>query len=569
MKKLSLLTLPVMLAGLSGQADFLSAQEQGGIEQEIFGEAIQVNVVNVEVYVSDKQGRPVPDLTLDDFEIFEDGQQMEITNFAGVVGGERLLPAVGGAGLEPAQERPTARLPLPVIEPEPPREDQRLRLVVYVDNVNIRPLERKRVMDELRSFLHTKLGREDQAMLVSYDRSFKLRQPFTSDFDLISRALEEIDAVRGEGGAFDAERRRLIRRIDRSENAGQALLAIRPYADSVYDSLNRSVDALRDLVEFLAGLPGRKAVLYVSSGIPMVAALDLLSAVEQKFASQSAMSDIMSYDASRRFEELGSVANANGITFYTLDAGGLRPDMAGAAENPGVGDDRLATHLYRDHYANLQDPLFFMADETGGRAILNRNEVLPALDEIASDFDSYYSLGYSPDHFGTGRLYNLKVQVKRKGVRVRHRKSYRDKSSRTLMHESTRAALLHAVDSNPWGLDLVFGRAVEREKDRFVVPMQVRIPVGKLVLFPRGTYHEARVRLFIAAMDEKGGLSAVEEAPLGIRIPSDKVDAALGEKWLYTHRLLMRQGRHSVAVGVQDELAAESAVTIRSLVVGG
>ena len=62
-----------------------------------------------------------------------------------------------------------------------------------------------------------------------------------------------------------------------------------------------------------------------------------------------------------------------------------------------------------------------MAVETGGQAILGTNAVLPALDRVAEDLSTYYSLGYQPAHNGDGRYHKLVVKVLRKGVRVRNR----------------------------------------------------------------------------------------------------------------------------------------------------
>jgi len=537
-------------------------------EAETFSETVQVNVVNIEVFAADKRGRPVTDLAVEDFELFEDGRRMEITNFSRVINRRRLGDEASGAATATGELADRPQPAVSSLEPADLPEDERLHLVVYLDNVSLRPLERKRVMQELKSFLFNHVRPEDRVMVASYDRSLKIRQPFTSDSSLVLQALDEASEVRGEGNQFDAERRRLISAFDRFTSSSQALMEIRPFADSVQDTVSRSIDSLRDLIEGLAGLPGRKTVLYVSSGLPMVAAADLFGAVQERFESSAAMSDLFNYDASRRFDELSANANAHGITFNTLDAGGLRPDMAGAAENPGIGNDRVSSFLYRDHQANLQDPLFLMADETGGRAILNRNEILPALDEIGEDFNTYYSLGYSPGHFGTGRQYTVEVKVKRKGVRPRYRRSYRDKSDMTLMDEQVRAALRHGVENNLWHLELQFGPPEQRRDGKFVVPVQIRIPVQELVLVPQGESHQVSVLMFLAAMDAQGDLSAVEVTPLGLRIANENVEAARSETWLYTHRLLMGEGRQSLAIALRDQFSGSSSLITRSVTIG-
>jgi len=145
-------------------------------------------------------------------------------------------------------------------------------------------------------------------------------------------------------------------------------------------------------------------------------------------------------------------------------------------------------------------------------AILNSNVIMPRLEKIATDFNSYYSLGYTPPHFGDGRYYKLEVKVKgRKDVVVRNREGYRDKSTESRMSDGTLAALNFPFEENPLGVTLEFGQPRARDDGFYLVPVLVRIPIGRLALIPREQTHteEAKVRLFIAALDEAGGTSDV------------------------------------------------------------
>ncbi len=98
--------------------------------------------------------------------------------------------------------------------------------------------------------------------------------------------------------------------------------------------------------------------------------------------------------------------------------------------------------------------------------------------------------------------------------------------------------------------------------------MLVKIPMGKLVMVPREATHEARVRLFIAAVDGEGNTSEVQQVPLPISIPGGEVETAKGKDYVYSVSLLMRGGDQKVAVGVRDDVAAESSFVSRSLRVG-
>jgi hypothetical protein len=106
------------------------------------------------VFVTDKKGEPVRGLKQEDFQIFEDGHPVAISNFYSVDDSGKprtaalLPPPVPGAAKPPGVE-----------EPPPVPEEQRLYLIVYVDNFNIKPFNRNRVFRRIREFLDYNVGR--------------------------------------------------------------------------------------------------------------------------------------------------------------------------------------------------------------------------------------------------------------------------------------------------------------------------------------------------------------------------------------------------------------------------
>jgi VWFA-related protein len=533
--------------------------------QDSYIESVNVSVVNVDVYVTDRSGQRIKGLTKDDFEITENGKTVAITNFYAVEGGKAML--AGDEPIPPPAAVPGA--PARKVEAPPLPEDQRLRLIVYIDNFNMQPFNRNRVMRELRVFLSQKVTKGDQVMLVTYDRSTHVRQTFTSDTDLINSSLIEIEKISAQGVHAASERRDALRDIEESRSASQAEGIARSYAESTFNDLSFSIDALKELVASLAGMPGRKAILYVSDGLQLIAGQDVYYAVQSKYGEQTtSLTTAVQYDTSRRFNELAAQANANRVTFYTIDAAGLRVNSSISAENQTAGQG-----IYIDsiQISNLQAPLQMLAEKTGGVAIINRNEVLPALNKVAEDFGSYYSLGYTPTHYGDGRYYKIDVKMKRKdkSLTVRHREGYRDKSFESRMTDGTLAVLNFPFQDNKFGLELDFGQPTAREDGLFLVPVVVKIPLSKLVLVPRDQTQEARVRLYIAAMDTEGGISDVQQVPLPISIPAADVQAAMGKHYAYSVNLLMRRGDQKVAVGVRDDVAGESSFVSRTLRVGG
>jgi VWFA-related protein len=570
----------LLLLGIGGAAAPSGAQNKvpkappftGQNEDADFGETVNVTVVNVDVYVTDKQGKRVTGLTKDDFQIFENKRPVEITNFYAVQDGQSVAPPV-----EAPQEAEAPAAPAPgvavVQKPRTP-EDQRLRLIVYIDNFNLRPFNRNRVMRELRAFIGTKLTRDDQIMLVTYDRELHVRRALTSDPSLVASAMLELEKISAQAVHQDSERRDVLERIEDSRSVSEAEMAARSYAESTYNDLSFSINALKEIVNSLAGVPGRKAILYVSDGLQMIAGQDVFYAIQNKYGEQStSLTQQYQYDTSRRFTELTAQANANRITFYTIDAAGLRAYDSNSAQNRGPGSSApgLSTLIDSVNISNLQAPLQKLAEDTGGVAILNANQITPQLDRIAGDFGTFYSLGYTPHHYGDGRYYKVEVKLKKKekGYVVRHREGYRDKSTDSRMTDGTVAALSFPYEENPLGISMTFGKPTARPDGFYVVPVEVKIPIGKLVLMPRGETHDANVRLFVAAIDSTGNTSDVQQTPVPITVPAADLAAASGKHYVYTVSLLMRAGDQRVAIGVRDDIAGEASFISGGLRVGG
>jgi VWFA-related protein len=541
---------------------------------EPFVETINVGVVNVDVYVTDKKGSPVTGLSKNDFQLLENGRPVEITNFYAVNDGKAVTPLtpIEVAATAPAPGAPPSSAEMEKVQTP---EDQRLRLIVYIDNYNLVPFHRNRVMRELRAFLGQKLGRDDQMMLATYDRELHIRHGFTSDPSLIAAGLLDIEKISAQGVHAESDRRDVLQKIADSKSVTEAETYAHSYAENTFNDLSFSLDSLKKMIDALSGMPGRKAVVYVSDGLPMIAGEDVFYAIQGKYGEQTtSMTSTLTYNVARRLDEMTAQANANRVTFYTIDAAGLRSYDSNSAENQGTGAGAPGMSQLVDsvRISNLQSTLQTLAEKTGGFAILNTNDATPKLERVASDFKTYYSLGYTPPHFGDGRYYKIEVKVKsRKDLQVRHREGYRDKSIETLMSDGTLAALNFPFEQNPLGITLEFGQPRPRDDGFYLVPVLVRIPIGKLALIPheQTQTEDARVRLFIAALDSAGATSEVQQAPVPISIPAKDVQVAQKKQYVYSVTLLMRPGEQRVSIGVRDDVGAQACFLSRSLRVGG
>ncbi len=576
-----------ILLSLHSDTPLTAQQVAAGSERvsgPVFIETVEVEVIDIDVYVTDADGQPVHGLTQDDFELLVDDRRVAISNFYAVEErGDELWVRRGGADAEPlaapAPDDPLAPgLPArarPVVSSE-----QALHVVVYIDNLNLTPFNRNRVLRELRSFIREQLRPEDNVMLVSYDRSIDLLMPFTNDREELNRALLELEETTGNRVHRNNERRDIVALINdvNLETAGRrgseqfqrgvregrviggpvglARNQLIAYAGSVRNDTHLSIDGLGSLVENLSGLPGRKAVVYVADGLPMIAAEDMFHFIRDAYEDAVSLVEMTSYDMSRRFQQLAAAANANRTSFYTIDARGLTVYSQGTVEQQAAGLPGQGLLIDQIRVTNLQSPLRLMARETGGRSIFNANRVMPDLLKIARDFRNYYSLGYMPAIAGTGRLHAIEVRLKNRprGVDLNYRRGYRTRTVESRMAEGTLSALHLNVYENPLGVRVQSLSSKRRADGHYDVRLVVDVAWDELVLVPREGVHHGRIRLWLAAKDEKDRATEPRLSELNIAVPQDRLAEIEGRRWRYGLELTMEAGYHDIGIGLRDDV---------------
>ncbi|MEM7583169.1 MAG: VWA domain-containing protein [Acidobacteriota bacterium] len=530
----------------------------------VFIDRVDVNIVNVEVFVTDRSGKHVEGLTVDDFEIYEDGERVEITNFFAVArppaarqASESQDPAPSTAQTAP----PPAAAPKVDIPPE-----QRLHLLVYIDNFNIRPGNRRRVLASLDGFLEGRTDVGDRIMLVAYDRGLETIQTFTDNPEQITTALAHIrDKTRANGLNEDMRRRSTAQAISAALQdpltAGSAQSYLSQYIQETRANLQHSTQAIGSVLQAMAGLPGRKAMLYVSDGLPQRPGEQLQ---DQFFGADSI--SIRSNDTSY-FQGVVRQANAQQVTLYTLDARGSVGTFTTAeyADNTAGGVNRV--RLDAERTMNYQGALIDMSEPTGGTAFINSYNFGTVMDNMAKDFDNFYSLGYTSPNAGDGKYHAIDVRVKGSGLSARHRSGFNDKSEIERVQDQTMASLIAGLDKNPLGVRLEFEQAKKKGK-RYLLPTLIRIPLRDLTLLPNGDVQEGKLRIFLVVQDEDGSVSPMQDLPYPLSIPSAKIAAARQSAIGSLHHLEIRPGRQKIAVGVWDELSGTESFTQQVIDVG-
>jgi VWFA-related protein len=521
--------------------------QQAPIPDQPFAESIDISVANVEVAVTDRGGRHVQGLTRGDFDLFVDGKEVEIVNFSEVAESSPVpaKPPAPSPAVAATPEIPAEAAPAPPPEPPP------LALVVFVDNDNLRPPDRNRVLRQVKGFLDSAVGPRDRVMLVTHEQGVTVRRPLNAGRESLAADLAKLEKLAARGALRASHFRRTVETMQ-AVGCEDAPPVARAYAEEVANDAKLTLRALVSVVESLAGLEGRKTLLYVSDGVPLHPGEDVFRILQELCGTSSVFT---AEDLAAGFRRLSRLANANGVTVDTLETAGLR-GFAGASaeENPLPIDPMKSVGLDFEKAGDAQQILFNLASETGGRAALNGNDFRSDLALIAGDLRSYYSLGYTPERSGDGRVHAIEIKVKREGLSVHNRTTYTDRPREERLAARVQTALLHGVVDNPLqaGLDLVSSQPAGH--GQHLVTLRLRLPVKQLVLVAQGTAWTGQLTVWVGVRDAAGRIAPVQSVRVPIRIPAAGKEQ-LARTFAYDLRMRMAErGEQTVAVGIQDDL---------------
>jgi VWFA-related protein len=367
-----------------------------------------INFVRVDVIVSDKQGNPVTDLKAEDFEVFEDDERQVVESF-------KLVELTGQP--EPGETARQIRTTYDE-ESEAQREDVRI-FVFMLDDYHVRRGASMVVREPLIKFIRNQLGPLD-LIGVMYPLTPVSMLQLTRDHESVIRTIEKFD-----GRKFDY----------RPRNEFEDKYSM--YPTEIVERIRNqvSLSALEGLAIRLGGVrEGRKAIILVSEGysnyVPpqMRDPVAEMSGVGNPNARRPGYGDgsyaeeraqfFSNVDLQTEMREVYSAANRANTAIYALDPRGLAPFEYDINEGVGSRIDRTVLNA-------TMDTLRQLADETDGRAIVNRNDLEGGLRQIVRDTSAYYLVGYNSSRAPSdGKFHEIKVRVKRSGVQVRARKGY-------------------------------------------------------------------------------------------------------------------------------------------------
>ncbi len=516
-----------------------------------------ITVTNLDVVVTDGKGNRVTGLKKEDFVVVEDNLEQLITNFTPIEQGRFLLPV--------EEAPPAAAAPSPAPASVPVHEKvPKTRIVIFVDNLHLAPFNRNRVLRNVEVFVRENVKDNVEGMIVAWNRSLKIRRKFTNDGRDLSDVLKQIEDESALGQQILSDRREVIQAIDDSTTADQAAGRVRSFCQSLDNDLTFTIDAMKTTINQLAGVEGRKILIHVSDGLPQSPGAELWQYIADKYRNTSGQSmSFFEFDRTSKYLSVVQAANASGVTIYTIDAQGLTVDSNISAENR-TQSQRIDTFLERN---NLQSMLTLIAEETGGEAILNKNDVTIALKNIEKDYTSYYSIGYRSVRSGLDRPHKVEVKLKKKGLTVRARRSYLEKGIETKVREAVTSALFFPRDDNPLAVGLEVGKPVPADRENFAVPVTIRIPYSRLAMLPEGSKVRGRVVFYFVVIDSAGKQSELTTQTVPIDLDAKKFEALGRRDFVYDVKLIMIPGGQKLSLAVRDDITNSTSFLQKSIFV--
>lgn len=367
-----------------------------------------INFVRVDVIVTDKAGNQVSDLKPEDFEVSEDGARQTIETF-------KLIEL--DAGLIPGPNGPPREIRTDYDEElEAARDDVRL-FAIFLDDYHVTQGSSMVMRQQISRFVETQLGPSDMIGLM-YPLQPVAAVRMTRNHAAIMKAIQQF----------------LGRKYDYTpKNELEERYAYYP-AEVVEKIRNQvSLSAIESLIYRMGSLKeGRKALLLVSEGFTNMLPPQLRAPVaampgvgpdrNDPLAGNSLLEEragfMASMDLAEDLRQVYAAANRNNVAIYTIDPRGLATNEFGIDQNINMRTDR-------QYLSSTMDTLRTLAEESDGRAIVNRNDLTTAMKQIVRDTSAYYLLGYSSAAAPIdGKFHEIKVRVRRPGVQVRARKGY-------------------------------------------------------------------------------------------------------------------------------------------------
>jgi len=502
-------------------------------------------LVSVDVVVHDKEGRPVADLTATDFNLFEDGKEQRIELFA-IVG-----PRPPGSRGDASRMSSDSLLRATNRADGDPNVNA---TVILFDRLNTRFEDQVNARAEIVRFLSTIRPEDRVALYVLDSNTVRVLHDFTTDSASLVRAIARFRGATSAEQAATDERVPQPAFIGSAHEDAQMTAWLQEKTEMIATEFLRrrgqnTLAAFEAIAAHLAGLRGRKNLVWVSSAFPLV--------ISDQFGPGT-----LSDEVSRAVR---AVSSAN-ISIYPVDTRGLvapnsTPD---ATATQAVSGRQLAQRSTPGTMMTMMpnvDTMTELAARTGGRAFYNTNNIGRAIARAIDDARVTYVLGYTPSNdVWDGRFRTLRVSVRRPNIDVRHRSGYLAVPASVVKPGRLADIARAPLTANQIGLAVDVSKLDRASPNTRAVA--IRVDPSGITLRKNGDVWDTALDIFIAHAQPDGELVTGLETTLNLRLTSDQRDQLLQEGFTMSRTVGLRDGAVRLHVVVRDKASSAAGSVI-------
>jgi len=572
-------------------------------------ESVDVRIVNVDVWVSDGSGLAVKNLERGDFELLEDGKRVSITHFAEIARGR-------ARGEQGVAAEPEAR-----------------HLILYLDRSRMRPSSYQSALRDIAELATSGTIEAESILVLRQDPGLSIVSPFGSNQSELVQAIAKLRREAPAGTDLDHEAQLAVeairstwQEISRPAGSGSDAISTTPglgapggglgsvggsprevtasqgsdlgmggdscrtfhgQIQPILDSWTRNrgqrvgltLTNLAEIATSLAGLPGVKTLVYFSDGLETQpgAALATYANGLCPGGGSNLLQGTQSSALAEAFQQLTLQAASNRVTIYSVEPAGSRSRLADSSGRGAgdIGGNRARSNFESVRRSGQRDGLRRIAEETGGRALLDRSELEPDLRGIVEESGDHYSLAFEPSRSSSTtrsgsekREHEIEVRLRDRSLTARYRRGYLEKDPDTWLTERVLGALNLGIADNRLEARLGAGQISAGEGGGFRLPLHVMVPVEHLAFVDVAASSGDEMRLAelqVAVLARHIDTGVIVRRDQSYRLRGEPGATGLANLPI---ELQLDGGIYLTAVGVRDQATGEASFISTTLQVG-
>ena len=507
---------------------------------------VTTNLIQVDASVTDKNGKPIPNLRAEDFEILVNGKPQKITNFLFI--GSDSAPANNNKARKNERTEPT----IPSFTAAKLRHEQvRRSIALVIDDIRMSHENMTYVRRALKNFVDAQMEPGDLVAILRVGKGNGVLQRFTADkrelYSVIEKLRFNLMADRATGDLIPEERYEVPRPLDEEGRGIQKTGQDKAFVGRAFTQ--STIAATNYVVTGMSELPGRKAVLLISEGFPLDKRGDPLYGI----AIREAIKRLV--DSAARSGVVVSTMNPSGLIAYA---------PSDVITSTRTSSQQIAAGVFEKFQAvaGANDGLIYLAKQTGGLAIYNSNDLKAGIRDVLDDLRSYYLIGFQPEagllDQPRARFHQLRVEVKVSGVNVRYRSGFFGIRDRLHQPALTSEQQIVRALASPFGSTEMNIRLTPLftydQKAGSLVRALVHISTDKLTFVKQSNgAHQATINILACTFDNDGAMVDSVGETHTLTLPDEWYRRGLNSGFVYSVKVpIKKTGDYQLRVAVQD-----------------